>query len=160
MTIPFTRRRVLLGLTTGGLVGLLAACGGGGTTTGAATTTPPPATSVSSSANQVTAVLTDFHIQLSQRTYHPGPYTFTAENKGHTEHALELDGPGGNNRTETLRPGRSATLTVNLKSGTYQVFCPVDGHKDLGMKTQITVGGAAAPTDRVNTPTTPPGNGY
>jgi len=42
----------------------------------------------------------------------------------------------------TLEPGKSAKLTVTLKKGSYEFYCPVDGHKDKGMKTEIEVGGS------------------
>jgi uncharacterized cupredoxin-like copper-binding protein len=160
MTIPHTRHRLLLGPAAGGLTALLAACGGGGnsndsgSSTGDATTAPQqkPATS----GTQVTAELSDFHIKLSTEKFRPGQYTFTAKNTGKHEHALEVEGPGAENRSKTLEPGQSTTLTVTLKSGSYEVYCPVDGHKDLGMKTDITVGGAPAPSKS----DTSSGNGY
>ncbi|MFE1415047.1 plastocyanin/azurin family copper-binding protein [Streptomyces sp. NPDC058746] len=93
----------------------------------------------------MTADLTDFHIALSQKSFAPGAYAFVAKNDGHHEHALEIEGPSGENRTRTLAPGASDTVRVTLKSGTYEIYCPVDGHEDLGMKTEITVGGAGAP---------------
>ncbi|MFE6065363.1 hypothetical protein [Streptomyces sp. NPDC056525] len=48
-----------------------------------------------------------------------------------------------------------------LKDETYEISCPIDGHKDLGMKTEITVAGAPVNTIP-STPTSPPppGNGY
>ncbi|MEW2051695.1 plastocyanin/azurin family copper-binding protein [Streptomyces sp. NPDC005476] len=156
MTDLRTRNRVLLGVAAGGLTALLAACGSSGNSTGSAMT-PAPA-KAGTSATQVTAVLTDFHIQLSTQRYRPGQYTFTVQNTGHHQHALELEGPGGENRSKTLDPGQSTALTVTLKSGTYQVFCPVDGHRDLGMKTKIAVGVTPAPSGSSNT--TSPGNGY
>ncbi|WP_460072589.1 cupredoxin domain-containing protein [Streptomyces sp. YKOK-I1] len=159
MTIPHTRHRVLLGVAAGGLTALLAACGGGGSNSGSgsgATTAPAPS-KPAASGTQVTAKLTDFHIQLSTQTFQAGRYTFTAQNMGHHEHALELEGPGGESRSKTLDPGQSTTLTVTLKPGSYQVYCPVDGHKDLGMKTHITVGGTPASTSDTNTSTS---NGY
>ncbi|WP_329420111.1 cupredoxin domain-containing protein [Streptomyces sp. NBC_01268] len=159
-----TRGRIALGLSGAALAALLAACGGGGGGSGSSSTpAPAPApssgTSGTTAATQVKADLTDFHITLSQQTFHAGPYTFVAKNDGQHEHALEIEGGGTENRTETLAPGESATLTVTLKSGTYQVYCPVDSHKDLGMKTQITVGGTGGTTP--TTPTTPSdGNGH
>ncbi|MFF3326225.1 plastocyanin/azurin family copper-binding protein [Streptomyces sp. NPDC002889] len=102
------------------------------------------------------ADLTDFRITLSQKTFTPGAYTFVAKNDGRHDHALEIEGPAGEHRTETLAPGATATLEVTLKSGTYEVYCPVDGHKDLGMKTEITVGGAEAPVNK----TSPKSNSY
>lgn len=148
MTAPHIHRRILLGVAAGGLAALLAACGGSGNDNGTSTST--------SRGTQVTAELSDFHIKLSTEKFQPGQYTFTARNTGSHVHALELKGPGGENRSKTLEPGRSTTLTVTLKSGSYEVYCPVDGHKDLGMKTEISVGGAPAPSDG----NTSSGNGY
>ena len=60
-------------------------------------------------------------------------------------HALEITGPGLKNpSTKNLSPGQSAKLTVTFKKGAYDIFCPVPGHKALGMNVNITVGGAAA----------------
>ncbi len=87
----------------------------------------------------MTADLSDFRITLSQKTFTAGAYTFTVNNTGHHEHALEVEGPGGEQRTKTLGPGEHTTLALTLKGGTYELYCPVDGHKDLGMKTEISV---------------------
>ena len=48
--------------------------------------------------------------------------------------------------TPTFAAGGSQDLTVTLKNGTYDLFCSVPGHKQLGMDTHLTVGsgGAAA----------------
>ncbi|MEV8015373.1 cupredoxin domain-containing protein [Streptomyces sp. NPDC086554] len=152
MTTPHIRHRVLLGVAAGGLTALLAACGGGGDGSG-----NNDGTSKSDgTGTKVTAELSDFHIKLSTEKFKAGEYTFTAKNTGSHEHALEIEGPGGENRSKTIEPGQSTTLTVTLKSGSYEVYCPVDGHKDLGMETDITVGGAPAPSDNNNSP----GNGY
>ncbi|MET7619809.1 plastocyanin/azurin family copper-binding protein [Streptomyces sp. NPDC005408] len=163
MTCTLTRNRVVLGLAAGALAGVLAGCGSGnagGHGGGAKTSAPPessaPPKSSAPGVTQVKADLTDFHIALSQTTFKAGDYAFVAKNSGHHDHALEIEGPAGEHRTKTLAPGASETLKVTLKSGTYEVYCPVDAHKDMGMKTEITVGGAAAP---VNT-TPSQNNGY
>jgi len=50
------------------------------------------------------------------------------------------------------------------KAGTYEIYCPVDGHKGLGMKGTITVGGSffseGAATENMNTGTTEPTTTY
>ncbi|HEX2498493.1 MAG TPA: plastocyanin/azurin family copper-binding protein [Actinomycetes bacterium] len=43
--------------------------------------------------------------------------------------------------TDTLSPGDSGQLTVDLQAGTYELYCPVGGHRGLGMETEITVAG-------------------
>ena len=96
----------------------------------------PPA----GSGTKVTVKMTDYHLQLSQQTFSPGVYTFTATNDGQTDHAIEIDGGGVEKETSHVSPGQSADLTVELKAGQYEMYCPVDSHKDEGMKTEITVG--------------------
>ncbi|MEC4019809.1 copper-binding protein [Streptomyces sp. H27-D2] len=142
-----------LGLAAGALAGGLAACGGGG---GGSSDTTPPDRSAEPGVTQVTAKLTDFHIALSQKTFKTGAYTFVAKNSGQHDHALEIEGPGGEHRSQTLAPGESGQLKVTLKSGSYKIYCPVDGHKDQGMKTNITVGGAGGPVNE----NPPKSNGY
>ena len=95
----------------------------------------------------VKAVETDFHIALSKHTFGPGRYTFLTENKGHVTHALEITGPGLKSpHTKNLSPGQNAKLTVTFKNGTYDVFCPVPGHKALGMNVNVKVGSRAKTT--------------
>ncbi|KQX57379.1 MULTISPECIES: hypothetical protein [unclassified Streptomyces] len=155
MTGTHTRSRVALGLAAAGLTGLLAACGsGGGSANTAPPSTAPPAQSTTGTT-QVTADLSDFHIALSQNTFKAGGYTFVVNNIGHHVHALAVEGPGGEHRSPNVDPGKSTKLTVTLKSGTYEIYCPVDGHKDLGMKTEITVGGTGGPVNE-----SPTGHGY
>jgi uncharacterized cupredoxin-like copper-binding protein len=88
----------------------------------------------------VKAVETEFHIALSKKSFSPGKYTFVATNKGKDTHALEITGPGLKSpATPDINPGQSAKLTVTLKKGKYDVFCPVPGHKMLGMNVNLTV---------------------
>src|SRR5437764_1273866 len=49
---------------------------------------------------------------------------------------VDKDGTGG---TSGVSPGKTATLTVTLKPGTYTFYCPVDGHKAAGMKGTLKV---------------------
>lgn len=145
---------------------LAAACaGGGGGSSGSTSTTPPAGAPTSSSAppgnRQVTVTMSEFRLDLPQRTYAAGTYSFVASNVGHTVHALEIDGPGvSDQRTPgTVGPGQSATLTVTLQAGSYEVYCPVDHHKDMGMDTHITVGGAGGATPPTSAPASTGGSG-
>ena len=109
----------------------------------AATVVAAAPASASTSATTVKATETDFHIALSKSSFKTGKYVFDAVNKGHTTHALMITGPGIKMAmTKDIQPGQSATLAVTLKKGTYDVFCPIPGHKALGMNLNITVGGA------------------
>jgi uncharacterized cupredoxin-like copper-binding protein len=90
----------------------------------------------------------------------PGTYAFKGVNDGTTAHALEVEGNGVETKISEFDPGSSGTLKVTLpKNGTYEIYCPVDGHKDLGMKGTIVVGGKGAAgggtsTEETNTGTT------
>jgi plastocyanin len=96
----------------------------------------------------VGAKLSEWTIQLSEATVPAGQVTFTATNGGSIPHALEVEGNGTEQQTPLIQPGASATLTLTLKPGTYEVYCPVgqDSHKKLGMETHLKVVGAAGAT--------------
>jgi plastocyanin len=95
----------------------------------------------------VSAKLSEWTIQLSEATVPAGQVTFTATNGGSIPHALEVEGHGTEQETPLIQPGASATLTLTLTPGTYEIYCPVgqDSHKKLGMETHLTVVGAADP---------------
>ena len=110
----------------------------------AATVLAAAPASASTSTTTVKATETDFHIALSKTSFKAGKYVFDAVNKGQTTHALMITGPGIKMAmTKDIQPGQSATLAVTLKKGAYDIFCPIPGHKALGMNVNINVGGAA-----------------
>jgi len=90
----------------------------------------------------VRAKLSEWKVELSQGTIAAGRVTFTVTNAGSIPHALEVEGQGIEQETTVIQPGASATLTLTLKPGTYEVYCPVgtDSHKKLGMETHLKVG--------------------
>lgn len=148
-------RLAVAGAVLGGVAVLTAACGGsgastpsGGSSSGASPTSAAGTSGQaagSSTGTQVTATLTEYKIALSTSTFAPGTYTFVTKNAGQVGHALEIDGPGVSGKaTGGLQPGATANLTVTLSAGTYDIFCPVPGHKSLGMDTKITVSGSGA----------------
>ena len=77
-----------------------------------------------------------------------GSVTFGVSNDGQETHALEVEGNGIEEETEDIPPGGSASLEVDLEEGTYELYCPVDDHKDRGMTTELVVGnGGGASSD-------------
>jgi plastocyanin len=75
----------------------------------------------------------------------PGTYEFRAVNDGQVTHALEIEGKGIETETEDIEPGETMTLRVTLsESGSYELYCPIDGHKGKGMEGTVTVRGGAA----------------
>ena len=118
---------------------LLAGCGGGksGSPTGAATTNAaPPAPG----SHRLTATESEYKIVLSSSSVQAGKYVIDTVNSGSIDHALAVNGPGtSGTQTSSISPGDSQALTVTLAKGTYDLYCPVPGHKALGMDTKLTV---------------------
>jgi uncharacterized cupredoxin-like copper-binding protein len=67
-----------------------------------------------------------------------GKVTFTYNNPSQVPHAFEVEGNGVEEKTDTITES-DASVTVDLKPGTYEFYCPVDGHKEAGMKGTLTV---------------------
>src|SRR5215216_3673686 len=73
----------------------------------------------------VNVTLSEWAIELSKVTLSAGPVAFTVTNHGSIPHALEVEGRGLEQATALIQPGASATLTLNLAPGAYDVYCPV-----------------------------------
>ena len=107
------------------------------TTTEATTTTAP--TTTTSAATSVPVSETEFKITLPKSTLAAGSYSFEVKNDGQIEHDLVVQGNGVDEKTPTIAPGKSATLKVDLKPGTYDVYCSIPGHKQAGMDLKLTI---------------------
>src|SRR5262245_39268818 len=92
---------------------------------------------------QVNVHLSEWNVELSRQTVAAGAVTFVVTNTGQIPHAIEVEGDGIEKEIESIQPGATGTLTVTLKAGRYELYCPVgDGsHKKLGMDTHLTVTG-------------------
>ncbi len=100
------------------------------------TTTAPTATSAK---GMVIVKLTEYKIEMPP-SVPTGATTFTVSNAGKETHSFEVEGNGIEQEIKpALKVGETKTLQVNLKPGTYKVYCPVDGHKMLGMSRDLTV---------------------
>ena len=82
---------------------------------------------------------TEYKFDPSEVTAKAGEVTFTLQNDGSAEHNLEVEGNGIEEVSDTIGGGQSTELAVDLKPGTYEMYCAIDGHKDLGMEGEITV---------------------
>lgn len=116
---------------------LAAGCGGGNSATTAASST----TGGAQGGSAVDVKETEFRLNPPDPTVQAGQVTFNVSNDGQVVHSLEVEGPSGDQELNSdLSPGGSGTLTVDLsKPGKYEFYCPIDSHKQRGMKGEITV---------------------
>jgi uncharacterized cupredoxin-like copper-binding protein len=109
------------------------------TTTEATTTTGTTTTTGAATSVPVSEVEFKIKITLPKTTVAAGSYAFQVKNDGKIEHDLVVQGNGVDEKTPTIAPGKSATLKVDLKPGTYDVYCSIPGHKQAGMDLKLTV---------------------
>jgi len=118
--------------------------------TSSAAAAPPPATTATpaASGNAIAVKETEFKLTPNAPSAKSGKVTISATNAGTVTHAIEVEGGGAGGkdaRSADIAPGKSATLTVDLKPGkSYEWYCPIDNHKGMGMKGEIKVTGSTA----------------
>jgi uncharacterized cupredoxin-like copper-binding protein len=118
-------------------------CGGSSSDNSTSNAATPPATTGggASGGSSVDLSATDFKFDPSDPSVKSGNVTFNLKNDGQVAHSLEIEDVNGEDKEieGDVQPGQSGTLTVDLKPGTYEFYCPVDSHKQMGMTGEITV---------------------
>ena len=103
-------------------------------------------------AQSVNVTLSEWKVELTRDTVHAGPVTFLVKNAGTMTHGFYVSGPGAEKGSKDIPAGQQARLTVMLKPGTYEVYCPMSDltHKAAGMSKKIVVipGDVTAPTKK------------
>jgi plastocyanin len=106
----------------------VAGCGGSNSNSGTSSTpTSTPAAGggpLTVTADPGGAISWDKH-SLSAKA---GKVTITLVNQSTTAHAIEVEGNGVEKKTKQFTGG-SVKLSLNLKPGKYEYYCPVPGHK-------------------------------
>jgi len=69
----------------------------------------------------------------------PGKLTIMLDNPSSLPHAVEVEGNGIEEESGTIGKDETTKVTATVKAGTYEYYCPVDGHKAAGMKGTLTV---------------------
>jgi FtsP/CotA-like multicopper oxidase with cupredoxin domain len=97
-------------------------------------------------ATSVAVTLADFEIRPASIQAEAGvPLLLEVTNSGPTAHAMAVKAAGTTYETEMLEAGGSDTLEIPaLDAGTYEVWCTVPGHPELGMTAALQVGAEAA----------------
>jgi plastocyanin len=67
-----------------------------------------------------------------------GSVTIKLVNESTTPHAVEVEGNGVEEESETITGGETE-LTVDLEAGEYTFYCPVGQHRQNGMEGTLTV---------------------
>src|SRR5262249_7989005 len=111
-------------------------------------------TSQVDAANQgkVYVQLGDFWVAPTVTSIHAGRVTFMAKNVGMAPHELmierapiKLSAPGkpiedaAQGMIDDMKTGQTGRMTLNLRPGTYVLFCNVPGHYASGQHMQFTV---------------------
>jgi len=94
---------------------------------------PPPA--------RVQVVAQEFRYALSRQTIKAGAAIIELRNLGQDAHDLRLRRVGGT-RVYALpltQSGQTVDREVNLRPGTYRLYCSVANHRSLGMRATLVV---------------------
>ena len=75
----------------------------------------------------------------SSLTAKAGKVTIVMDNPSSLPHAVEIEGNGVEEAGDTVEKGGVSKATATVKAGTYDFYCPVDGHRAAGMEGKLTV---------------------
>jgi uncharacterized cupredoxin-like copper-binding protein len=141
-----TRRHFAALFVIGAAIAIpLAGCGGDddddGGSADAGAATQAATTGGGGGGETVDMSAVDYKFNPSDPSVKSGEVTFNLTNDGQQPHSLEIEDVDGQDQEieGDVSPGESGTLMVNLKPGKYEFYCPVPGHKELGMEGDITV---------------------
>ena len=112
--------------------------------------------STAAAAQAVPVTLTEFKIEMGRDTVSAGTVKFNTKNEGSTTHAFYVKGEGANKGSREVAAGESASFSLPLKPGTYEIYCPLAdlSHKKAGMSRTLVVVAAAAPAATKKKPPT------
>ena len=124
----------------------VAGCGGdddsGGSSSSGGSTTKE-STSSSGGGGQTLTLTADpsgaLKFDKTSLTAKAGKVTVVMDNPSSLPHAIEVEGKGQELKGDTVTKGAVSKVSGTLKPGTYDFYCPVDGHKAAGMKGTLTV---------------------
>ena len=108
-------------------------------TTKKAAETVVDAVTPDSDARKVEVKLIEHRIEMPKRL-EPGKTAFVVRNTGKEKHNFQIEGEGIDKKFfASLGPDETKVLHVDLKRGTYKVYCPVKEHDAEGMQITLSV---------------------
>jgi plastocyanin len=77
--------------------------------------------------------------EFASATAPAGKLEIKSENKSSTGHNIAIEGQGVNQKGPVVQGGGSSDVKVDLKPGKYTFYCSVPGHREAGMKGELSV---------------------
>ena len=132
----------ILAILGAALVLAIAGCGGGGDSSSGSGGSSGSSSSSSGGGGQQLALASpsDGSLKFDKTTLEAkaGTVTINYDNPSTTAHAVEIEGNGVEEKSDTITGGKTS-VTADLKPGKYTFYCPVDSHRSQGMEGTITV---------------------
>ena len=119
--------------------------GGGGSATSPGTTSTRHATTSAAGAKQTLNLEADddggLYFKPKKLTAKAGGVKLMMRNPSSSgvQHGVAVEGKGVDQDGPVVAPGKTSSVTVTLKPGKYEFYCPFDAHKQKGMKGTLTV---------------------
>jgi uncharacterized cupredoxin-like copper-binding protein len=90
---------------------------------------------IAGSATSISVIGKEYRFSLSPSSARAGSVTFRFTNRGKLKHDFKIAGK----QTKIIGKGKTTTLTVKLKRGSYKYICTIPGHAAQGMKGTLRV---------------------
>lgn len=102
---------------------------------------PPPANPTEQNPTRVQVVAKEYYYAPSRHKVVAGPAIVELVNFGEDPHDLRMERVGGTHvyGTPQVEPGAYYDLSLKLLPGTYELWCSIANHRQLGMQTVLTV---------------------
>ena len=88
---------------------------------------------------QVKISLTERDLSPGRVSVDSGEIEFVVENDGDRVHQFAVETSDGVERTDEIKPGDSANITVDLSAGRYQMYDPRGGYRSRGVSGTVVV---------------------
>jgi uncharacterized cupredoxin-like copper-binding protein len=108
----------------------------------ATASTPAPASGSGGGSNlKLAAAASALKFDKTSLTAKAGNVTIALSNPSASQipHGISVEGNGVDKDGQVVQGGGTSTVSVTLKPGKYEFYCPVPGHKAAGMKGTLTV---------------------
>jgi len=98
------------------------------------------------SDEQVEISVTERDLSPGRVSVDAGKIEFVVKNDGDRVHEFAIDTPDGVERTDEIKPGKSANITVDLSAGRYRMYDPRGGYRKRGVSGLVVVSSDRAQT--------------